>query len=189
MEEIDKIDNDESLISSCVELVEVCATNLTFALLYFYLTNHGLCVFKFISRKWNITGRWYSACRRASLSVLHTVNIIAGDDLTPQIPWVSWRWRHYGRDGVSNHQRPDCLLNRLFRRTSKETPKIRVTDLVRGIDRWLVDSLRKVSVTRKMFPFDDVIMIISQITDLVCPLYMCDMAFIEPMHCNKHNII
>ena len=39
------------------------------------------------------------------------------------------RWRHNGRDGVSNHQLYDCLLNRLFRRRSKKTPKLRVTDL------------------------------------------------------------
>ena len=30
------------------------------------------------------------------------------------------RWRHNGRDSVSNHQPHDCLLNRLFRRRSKK---------------------------------------------------------------------
>ena len=39
------------------------------------------------------------------------------------------RWRHYGRDSVSNHQPHDCLLNRLFRRTSKKTSKLCVTGL------------------------------------------------------------
>ena len=29
--------------------------------------------------------------------------------------WISLIWRHNGRDGVSNHQPHDCLLNRLFR--------------------------------------------------------------------------
>ena len=33
------------------------------------------------------------------------------------------QWRHNGRDGVSNHQPHHCLLNRLFRRTSKKTSK------------------------------------------------------------------
>ena len=37
------------------------------------------------------------------------------------------QWRHNGRGGVSNHQRHDWLLNRLFRRRSKKTPKLRVT--------------------------------------------------------------
>ena len=39
----------------------------------------------------------------------------------------SLRWLHNGRDGVSNHQPHDCLLNRLFRRRSKKTSKLRVT--------------------------------------------------------------
>ena len=39
------------------------------------------------------------------------------------------RWRHYGRGGVSNHQLHDCLLDRLFRRRSKKTSKLRVTGL------------------------------------------------------------
>ena len=42
------------------------------------------------------------------------------------------RWRHNGRDGVSNHQPRDCLLNRLFRRESKKTSKLRVTGLCAG---------------------------------------------------------
>ena len=28
--------------------------------------------------------------------------------------WIPLQWRHSERDGVSNHQRFDCLLNRLF---------------------------------------------------------------------------
>ena len=39
---------------------------------------------------------------------------------------------HNGHDGVSNHQPHDCLLNRLFRRRSKKTPKLRVTGLCAG---------------------------------------------------------
>ena len=42
------------------------------------------------------------------------------------------RWRHNGRDSVSNHQPLDCLLNRLFRRRSKKTSKLRVTGLCAG---------------------------------------------------------
>ena len=36
------------------------------------------------------------------------------------------------RDGVSNYQPHDCLLNRLFRRRSKKTLKLRVTGLCAG---------------------------------------------------------
>ena len=42
---------------------------------------------------------------------------------------ISLRWRHNGRDDVSNHQPHDCLLNCLFRRRSKKTSKLRVTGL------------------------------------------------------------
>ena len=38
-------------------------------------------------------------------------------------------WRHNGRDSVSNHEPHDSLLNRLFRRRSKKTSKLRVTGL------------------------------------------------------------
>ena len=42
------------------------------------------------------------------------------------------RWRHNERDGVSNHQPHYCILNRLFRRRSKKTSKLRVTGLCEG---------------------------------------------------------
>ena len=40
--------------------------------------------------------------------------------------------RHTERNSVSNHQTHDCLLNRLFRRRSKKTSKLRVTGLCAG---------------------------------------------------------
>ena len=40
--------------------------------------------------------------------------------------------RHNERDGVSNHQPHDRLRNRLFRRRSKKTSKLRVTGLCNG---------------------------------------------------------
>ena len=43
---------------------------------------------------------------------------------------ISLQWRHNGRDGVSNHQPHQCLLNRLFGRRSKKTSKLRVTGLL-----------------------------------------------------------
>ena len=79
---------------------------------------------------------------------------------------IQWRWlahnplqwRHNERDVVSNHQPHDCLLNCLFRRRSKKTSKFRVTGLCAGIHRSPVNPPHKWPVTRKMFPFDDVIM-------------------------------
>ena len=46
--------------------------------------------------------------------------------------WITFQWRHNGRDGVSNHQAHHCLLNRLSRRSSKKTSKLRVTGLCAG---------------------------------------------------------
>ena len=44
----------------------------------------------------------------------------------------SLQWRHNGHDSVSNHQPHDCLFNRLFRRRSKKTSKLRVAGLCAG---------------------------------------------------------
>ena len=67
-------------------------------------------------------------------------------------------WRHHGHNSVSNHQPYDCLLRRLFRRRSKQTSKLRVTGLCAGNSPGPVNFPHKWPVTRKMFPFDDVIM-------------------------------
>ena len=45
---------------------------------------------------------------------------------------ISLQWRHNERDGFSNHQPHDCLLNRLFRRRSKKASNRRVTGLCEG---------------------------------------------------------
>ena len=42
------------------------------------------------------------------------------------------QWCHSGCDRVSNHQPHDCFLSRLFRRRSKERPKLCVTGLCAG---------------------------------------------------------
>ena len=68
------------------------------------------------------------------------------------------QWRHNERDGVSNHQPHDCLLNRLFGRRSNKHQSSASLAFVRGINRWPVNSPHKGPVTRKMFPFDDVSM-------------------------------
>ena len=69
------------------------------------------------------------------------------------------RWRHNDHDSVSNHQPHSCLLNRLFRRRSKETSKLSVTGLCAANSPGPVNSPHKGPVARKMFPFDDVIML------------------------------
>ena len=42
------------------------------------------------------------------------------------------KWFHNWRDGVSNHEPHDCLLNRIFGCETKKTSKLRVTGLCGG---------------------------------------------------------
>ena len=77
------------------------------------------------------------------------------------------QWRHNECDGVSHHQPHDCLYNRLFGRRSKKTSKLRVTGLCEG--KWPVNSPHKWPVPRKMFPFENIIMIYADIC-LTCTL-------------------
>ena len=72
--------------------------------------------------------------------------------------FIPLQWLHNERDGVSNHQLHDCLLNCLFRRRSKKTSKLLVTGLCEGNSPVTGGFPYKWPVTRKMFPFDDVIM-------------------------------
>ena len=85
--------------------------------------------------------------------------------ITGSLFGTTLQWRHYERDGVSNHRRLDCLLNRLFRCRSKKTSKPRVTGLCEG-NSPVTGEFPAVTgefpaqkpVMRNMFPFDDYIM-------------------------------
>ena len=93
---------------------------------------------------------WPPFCRRHLSDTSYNHYLIQG---WPSLLTLTLRWRHNDLDGVSDHQPHGCLLNRLFRRRSKKTSKLRVTGLCVG------NSPHKGPVTRNMFPFDDVIMI------------------------------
>ena len=63
-------------------------------------------------------------------AVAWTVDIISSMEHTEaNISDIPLWWRHNELDGVSNHQPPDCLLNRLFGHRPKKTSKLRVTGL------------------------------------------------------------
>ena len=85
--------------------------------------------------------------------------------------WRALRWRHNGCDSVSNHQPYDCLLSRLFRPRWKKTSKLRVTGLCVGNSPGPMNSPHKGPVTRKMFPFDDVIMSASALCERTISWY------------------
>ena len=80
------------------------------------------------------------------------------------ISGFSLQWRHNEPDGVSNLQSHDRLLSCLLRRRSKKTSSSASLAFVRGIHWWPVNSPHKGPVTRKMFPFDNVIMDKSEYT-------------------------
>ena len=67
------------------------------------------------------------------------------------------QWRYNEHDGVSNHQRYNCLLNCLLMCRSKKHHSSASLAFVRGIAWWPLNSTHKSPATRKMFPFDDVI--------------------------------
>ena len=69
-----------------------------------------------------------------------------------------FQWRHNDRYGASNQQPYDCLLNRYSEADQGKHQSSASPVYVRGIDRWPVNSPYEWPVTRKMFPFDDVIM-------------------------------
>ena len=95
-----------------------------------------------------------SRCRKVIFFCLNCDQL----DLTITLLYVdSLQWRYNECDGVSNHQPHDCLFNSLFRRRPKNTPKLRVTGLCEGNSPVTGDCLRKGPVTRKMLPFNDVI--------------------------------
>ena len=69
------------------------------------------------------------------------------------------RWRHNELDGAFTHQPREFLLNRYSRADQRKHQSSASLAFVWGIHRWPVSSPHKGSVTRKMFPFDDVFMI------------------------------
>ena len=60
-----------------------------------------------------------------------SANVLDIDELV-QEKHNSLLWRHNQYAGISNHQCLHCLLNFLFRRRSKKTSKLHVTDLCEG---------------------------------------------------------
>ena len=66
-------------------------------------------------------------------------------------PVFTLQWRHNEHYGVSNRQPHDCILNRLF--------KAQIKEIIKAPHHWQVtgEFPNKWPVTRKILPFDDVI--------------------------------
>ena len=69
-----------------------------------------------------------------SLKKIHQTAVWPCQIAIHKIPraWLSLQWRHNKRDGVSNHRRLYCLLDRLFRQRSKKTSNLHITGLCAG---------------------------------------------------------
>ena len=98
---------------------------------------------------------WYADSTATSVRVMRNSSVSqALDYISSHVYWFVWhtyqygfinvymlvmhmllplcrplQWRHNERDGVSNHQPHDCLLNRLFRCRSKKTSNLRAIGL------------------------------------------------------------
>ena len=96
-----------------------------------------------------VQGTWLSSCERSwtqcspgASQIYHiwVVSCYNSPHLCTEYPCFNsqrksrkpLQWRHNGPDSVSNHQPHHWLLNRLFRRRSKKTFKLRVTGLCAG---------------------------------------------------------
>ena len=91
-------------------------------------------------------------------------------------------WRHNEHDSVSNHQPHECLLIRLIGADQRKHQSSASLAFVRGIHRRPVNSPHKGPVTRKMFPFDDVIM--------YCYYHICPRYFLiedPPLHASPRH--
>ena len=140
----------------------LCCTYLYIEYLFAY--SYFRPIVKFTQVLWSWDMPTYSLCSNSHMALAWAVNALKRINYTCRLnednPMASLQWRHNERYCVSNHRHLDCLLNRLFRRRSTKTSKFRVIDFSRGIHIWPVNSPHKRPVTRKMLPFDEVIVIL-----------------------------
>ena len=103
----------------------------------------------------------FRASNWTTCSILH-IREHSGWLCTRYTTWINTRntlqWRHNVRDNASYHQPNDCLLNVYSGADQRKHQSSASLAFVLGIHRWPVNSPHKWPVTRKMFPFDDVIM-------------------------------
>ena len=106
------------------------------------MSQNWMTVDSFIDQ-WILNQRWpfWMISRIGSWTSMNVVKLKNNVQVWLVVSWLpristisgyTLLWRHNGRDGVSNRQPHNCLFNRLFRRRSKKTSKLRVTGLCVG---------------------------------------------------------
>ena len=101
----------------------------------FYWMSNSMSMTRILGKWWPWQGDSCPELYVHSLKQAHDSWVVPFCYATPSNVTVGCgllQWRRNERDGVSNHQPYDCLLNRLFRRGSKKTSKLRVTGLCEG---------------------------------------------------------
>ena len=142
--------------------IDIYPISITGSLLFSVIVWNYLPLYNVTCRIWMLNARHLSDGDMACVSLRW--ELVRSDKLNIIQSWLqqvnnTLLWRHNEPDGVSNHQPRDCLLNRLFGHRSKKTSKLRVTGLCAGNSPETGEfPAHKWPVTRKMFPFDDVIM-------------------------------
>ena len=92
----------------------------------------------------DVTPRWHCHDMETLSALLLALSAVSGP----------WQWRHNERDGVWNHWRLGCLLNRCSGRDQRKHQSSTSLAFVRGIHRSAENSPHKGPVTRKMLPFN-----------------------------------
>ena len=94
----------------------------------------------------------------------------------------SLHWRHNDRDGVSNYQ-PTIVYSTVYSGADQRKHQSSASlAFVRRIHRWPVNSPHKEPVTRKMFPFDDVIRYVTRLPpNIVIKWYIYTLQWHFPM--------
>ena len=94
---------------------------------------------------------------RGYISIFQSIDVISSLDLKVLSFSRKLQWRHKEHDGGSDHQPHDCLLKVYSGADERKHQSSASLAFVLGIHRWPVNSPHKGPITRKMFPFDDVI--------------------------------
>ena len=77
---------------------------------------------------WWLSRKWHTSSTRGSSRSSYLMSTMFAHVMVSS----TLQWCHNERDGVSKHLPHDCLLNRLYRRRSRKTSKLRVAGLCAG---------------------------------------------------------
>ena len=120
---------------------------------------HALMLHHLHDKRYHQPPESYNQMKHSACAFFYAVSHTHNECHQPQfLNMNALQWHHNEYDGISNHRRIDCLLNRLFRHRSDKTSKFRITDLCEGNSPLTCEFPAQKASNGEMFPFDDVIM-------------------------------